>query len=174
MRADRVCARQEGKARTIELVFRSGLSPFFTIRTRPVTAPCQFPRPALLRESHRHVDGIRQCGAAGFEVPRADLRESARELGVARLGDHGDDRGALGLAEIGPAEPDEQQVNVALGHSAIASRDLHDDIRLRGFYRRDQMWGCRLDQHSLFPLSGLPSLRAPGRRGGSRLCRLLC
>src|SRR2546426_12349930 len=111
-------------ARTIELVFRSGLSPFFTIPTRPVTAPCQFPRPALLRESHRHVDGIRQCGAAGFKVPRADLREAARELAVARLRDHGDDRGAFGLAEIGPAEPNEQGVDVALGDSAIANQDL--------------------------------------------------
>src|SRR5947199_7121385 len=86
----------------------------------PVTAPCRVPRPALLREPHRHVDGIRQCRAAGFKVPRADLRESARELAVARLRDHGDDRGAFGLAEIGPAEPNEQGVDVALGDSAIA------------------------------------------------------
>jgi len=41
--ADRVCTRLEGKARTIELIFRSGLSPFFTIPTRRSPLRVGFP-----------------------------------------------------------------------------------------------------------------------------------
>ncbi len=35
-----------------------------------------------------------------------------------RLRDHGDDRGAFGLAEIGPAEPDEQRIDAELHSTA--------------------------------------------------------
>src|SRR5262249_11733322 len=43
-----------------------------------------------LRQLDGHVNGVGQVRATRFHPPRADLRETAGELGVARARDHGD------------------------------------------------------------------------------------
>src|SRR6266849_4686631 len=78
---------------------------------------------------------------------------------------------ALVLAEIAPAEPGEQRLDVALGQAAVADRDLHDHVCVRCFEWRGWLGGA-LGLRGFWRLlcpPGFPPLPFFGRRGGGGL-----